>query len=155
MPEYAKVAIASRLSGAGSTVSNADNNAAVVESRTGHSKPPHKAPWSSKKLSRNRPRSPKSSPIVPVPLPVTHGYGDVEQRVDRCRQAIQQRERNTQGVLEGLSGKLGEDCEDNRHAEIHRRAMSDNTSQPGPTTHPPTSAIQSRGRRFRTLLVGD
>ena len=151
VPEYAKETVASRLGDAGSTALAAEDN---VEPKNGRSIVGHGTPRFSKHFSRIRqPWSPRTPPTVSVPLPITHGYGDFEQRVDRCRQVIQQKDRNTQGVLEGLSGKSGEDWDDDAQTEVYKRAASGNVPQAGSKTHPPTLASQARGRLFCTLLV--
>ena len=120
---------------------NGGPKAPVVTRLNDHTEVPDKASRPSKNSSRFRkPRTPQKSPVVPAPLPITHGFGDVEQRADRCRQAIQERDRNTQGILEGLSGTREDDSKDEQAA----------SSESGSSLYSSIPTLQARGRPFST-----
>ena len=149
LPEYAKEIIASRQE----RVVPPDKDAEVAPVPQSNAEVHDHCQRSVKKPFRGRrSRSSKSSHVVLSPLPITHGFGDAEQRADRCRQAIQQRERNTRGVLEGLSSNRADGLRKEGQTEVLEERMSRRKPTAGSNTYPPTLAGAQR-RSFNTSSI--
>jgi hypothetical protein len=150
MPEYAKEAITlrrQRVAAKAHTAKAADSQSSA-DARNGESRSPKKSP-------RNRHSRPsKSSRIVLAPLPITHGFGDAEQRAERCRQVLQQRDRNTRGVLEGLSRNRADNLVEEGQSEVFEHSMSSKKPTAGSKTYLPALAIQPQHRPFSTSCNG-